>query len=47
MKVKVTLNNVGLVIPCGEVSDRVERLMDEIAYRFENHGIKTGKDFIR
>ena len=43
MRVKVTLNNVGLVIPCGESTDRVERLLLDIGSRFENHGIKTGE----
>jgi hypothetical protein len=43
MRVKVELNKVKLVVPCGESTDRVERLLADIGHRFENHGIKTGE----
>lgn len=43
MRVKVLLGKVGLVIPCGKATDKVERLLADVANRFESHGIKVGE----
>jgi len=42
-KIKVRVGEVGLVIPVGNPNDKVERLLRDIAARFEGFGVKPGQ----
>ena len=37
MKVKVVFGQSRLVVPCGNVTDKVERLIEDINRRFQSH----------